>query len=426
MSTKMSREAPSRAQLGSNTLRATDLLVTLPGHGHHERVSPPRCRTVCNAQDPEMADVVLFEEISTACGRRFGVATLNAPSARNALSLDMVRALTPALRRWATAPGVAGVILQGAGDKAFCAGGDLRELYRSLRTASERPSAYARSFFAEEYGLDYLIHTYDKPLLCWGHGIVMGGGIGLMAGASHRVVTAQSRLAMPEISIGLYPDVGASWIFQRMPGKVGLFLALTGAELNAADALYCGLANFHASAESRADVRAAIGASRWSDSSRENRDTLSRLLEDVALHSLSESNVERHFDVINTLVAGDHLGDVAARLRNSQSDDPWLATAASTFAKGSPTSAAIAFELSRRVRDLSLADVFRLEYDVSLGCCAHADFVEGVRALLIEKDKKPRWHPASIEEVTRDLVEAHFQRRFEGAHPLADLETRHR
>lgn len=364
---------------------------------------------------------VLFEELPTACGRRVGIATLNAPPALNALSLSMVRALTPMLRQWAYDSGVVCVVLQGAGDKAFCAGGDLRELYESLRASPGEPSAYARGFFAEEYQLDYLIHTFEKPILCWGHGIVMGGGIGLMAGASHRVVTPQSRLAMPEITVGLYPDVGGSWLLRRMPGRVGLFLALTGASLNAADALFCGLADVHLSAAARAEVLAALRATTWSDSPRRNRAELSRILARSEVRDVPRSNVREHFDLLNELVAGDDLVDIGVRLRGLRREDPWLAGAAATFTKGSPTSAALAFELWRRVKRASLAEVFRLEYDVSLGCCAHVDFVEGVRALLIDKDKKPRWNPASLEEVTAELVEDHFRPRYEGSHPLAAL-----
>lgn len=373
-----------------------------------------------------MSDAVLFEQLFTAGDdRRFGVATLNAPATLNSLSLEMVRALQPALRAWADDRAVAGVILQGAGDKAFCAGGDLRELYQSLRgTSGAAPSPYAQGFFAEEYTLDYAIHTYPKPLLCWGHGIVMGGGIGLMAGASHRVVTEKSRLAMPEITVGLYPDVGGSWLLSRMPGRVGLFLALTGASLNAADALFCGLGDFNLRAESRADVLAAIRAATWSDAADANRAQLSRLLLQQASHVLPESKVRQHFDAIQALMAGDELRAIDERLRTLESEDPWLTAAAATYAKGSPTSAALSFELWRRVRHLSLADVFRLEYQVSLGCCAHPDFAEGIRALLIDKDRQPRWSPAALADVTPQLVEEHFQARFDGPHPLAALDRR--
>lgn len=368
-----------------------------------------------------MTDAVLFEEVPTACGRRFGVATLNSPATLNALSLAMVQLLTPALRGWAAEPAIAGVVLRAEGDKAFCAGGDLRELYQSMLQCGAGPNPYAHGFFAQEYQLDHLIHTYPKPVLCWGQGIVMGGGIGLMAGASHRVVTTASKLAMPEVSIGLYPDVGGSWFLRRMPGRVGLFLALTGAPLNAADALFCGLADFCLGAESRADVLAAIAGARWSDAAADNRATLSRLLSRHGAGNLPQSKLRQRFDLINELMAGDDLMDIAARLRTLHSDDAWLSTAAATFAKGSPTSAALAFELWNRVPRLSLADVFRLEYHASLGCCAHADFAEGIRALLIDKDRKPQWTPTTLEQVVPELIEDHFRPRFAAQHPLAAL-----
>lgn len=370
-----------------------------------------------------MSDLILLDELPTACGRRFGLATLNAEASLNALSLPMVQALTPALRQWAADPGIAGVILQAAGDKAFCAGGDLRELYQSIRRCGAGPNPYAQGFFAQEYQLDHLIHSYPKPLLCWGHGIVMGGGIGLMAGASHRVVTASSRLAMPEIGIGLYPDVGGSWFLRRMPGRLGLFLALTGAPLNAADALFGGLADFHLGHERQAELLAAMAAARWSDKAQPNRIELSKLLQRHAGGDKPlESKLRMHFDTINELMAGEDLLEIAARLRELRSDDDWLAAAAANFAKGSPSSAALAFALWQRVARLSLADVFRLEYQVSLGCCAHPDFAEGIRALLVDKDRNPRWTPAILEQVTPEWVEDHFQARHAGPHPLAALD----
>jgi len=370
------------------------------------------------------ADVVRFEELVTASGHRFGLATLHAPATLNALSLAMVQALAPVLHRWETDDAIAGVVLQGAGDRAFCAGADLHELYHSLRQGGADPSAYARGFFAQEYELDYRIHTYAKPFVCWGHGIVMGGGLGLMAGASHRVVTPQSRIAMPEINIGLYPDVGGSWLLGRMPGRVGLFLALTGASLDAADAMFCGVADFALDAGGRAPLLAAIQAARWTGSPSDDRAAVSQLLAAQALRDLPVSNVRQRFDLINEWTAGEALPEIAARLRAVRSDDPWLTRAVHAFTSGSPTSAALAFELRRRARHLSLADVFRLEYDVSLGCCAHPDFVEGIRALLIDKDRTPRWTPASIEEVTPQLIEDHVRPRYAGPHPLAELDRR--
>jgi enoyl-CoA hydratase/carnithine racemase len=367
-------------------------------------------------------DVVLFDEIKTEGGQRFGVATLNAPAALNALSVDMVRLLTPRLRAWAADPAIAGVLLDAAGEKAFCAGGDLRQLYQTLRECGPERNAYAERFFGEEYALDHLIHTYPKPFMCWGHGIVMGGGIGLLAGASHRVVTPQSRLAMPEIHIGLYPDVGGSWFLRRMPGRTGLFLALTAANFNAHDALFVGQADHLVPHERKADVLARIAATTWSGDAAANRATLARIL--IAAGEGAQapaSKLREHFDTINTLMAGEDLQDIAERLAALQSDDPWLQNAAKAFAKGAPSSAAISFALWQRVPRMSLAEVFRLEYWASLGCCAHPDFAEGIRAVLVDKDRNPQWNPATLADITPAFIDDHLRPRGEMAPELVGL-----
>ena len=367
-------------------------------------------------------DVVLFSEIETAGGQRFGVATLNAPASLNSLSVAMVRLLTPKLRAWAADDGIVGVLLQAAGEKAFCAGGDLRQLYTTLLERGAGRNEYAERFFGEEYELDYLIHTFPKPFLCWGHGIVMGGGIGLMAGASHRVVTLQSRLAMPEINIGLYPDVGGSWFLRRMPGRVGLFLALTAANFNATDAIFCGLADVLVPHERKAQVLDAIAAAPWTGEAAADRAALSRILAAAGEGAeVPASTVRMHFDAINALMAGDDLLDIAKRLRTLQSDDAWLQTAARTFVKGAPSSAALSFALWQRVHRMSLAEVFRLEYRASLGFCAHRDFAEGIRAVLVDKDRDPKWHPATLEEITPAFIEDHLRPRGEMAPELASL-----
>jgi enoyl-CoA hydratase/carnithine racemase len=366
--------------------------------------------------------VVLFEEINTAGGQRFGVATLNAPASLNALSVDMVRLLTPKLREWAKDDRIVGVLLQAAGEKAFCAGGDLRQLYQTLLECGPARNTYAEDFFREEYELDYLIHTFPKPFLCWGHGIVMGGGVGLMSGCSHRVVTSQSRVAMPEISIGLYPDVGGSWFLRRTPGRTGLFLALTAANLNAADAIFCGLADVLVPHEHKGQVLEAIAATRWHGEQKADRAELSRILARAGEGAqMPPSKVREHYDTINALMAGDDLLDIANRLRNLQSEDAWLQSASKTFMKGAPSSAALSFELWQRVHRMSLAEVFRLEYWASLGFCAHKDFAEGIRAVLIDKDRNPRWNPATIEEITPAFIEDHLRPRGQMPAELAAL-----
>ena len=366
-----------------------------------------------------MSPPVLFDTLATH-GLDWGVATLNAPATLNALSLPMLQALAQQLAQWAIEPAIAGVLLQAGGGKAFCAGGDIRSMYHSMRCHGGGPNPMAQAFFATEYALDHAIHTYPKPVLCWSHGITMGGGVGLMAGASHRVVTPGSRLAMPEISIGLYPDVGGSWFLRRMPGRVGLFLALTGAPLNTADALFCGLADHGIAHESKGAVLAQLSHAAWTGDAQRDRAALSRLLAGHGC-ALPESPVRTHFDQIQQLMASDDLQDIDARLRALRSEDPWLVKAVQTYAQGSPTSAALAFALWQRVPRMSLAEVLRLEYQVSLGCCAHPDFAEGVRALLIDKDCQPRWSPARLADVTPEWLEEHFKARHAGAHPLAAL-----
>jgi enoyl-CoA hydratase/carnithine racemase len=369
------------------------------------------------------ADPVLFDTIRTASGHLFGRATLNNPGILNALSLAMIDRLDPQLAAWGSDPQVVGVLLDAVGDRALCAGGDVVAVHHAIRAAGPgRVPPEASDFFEREYRLDYRIHTFPKPILCWGHGIVMGGGIGLMAGASHRVATPRTRLAMPEITIGLYPDVGGSWLLPRLPGRSGLFLALTGAPLNAADARLAGLADAVLPHESLPAVLELLAAEPWQGHRAADDARLTRVLARFATDDLPASNLAAHQDRIDALIGDDRLEEIAPRLAALTDDaDGWLAQAGAAFAKGSPTSAALSYELQRRARDLSLADVFRLEYRASVGCCVHHDFAEGVRALLVDKDRQPRWRPATLAEVSPDLIAAHLAPRFEGPHPLSDL-----
>lgn len=371
---------------------------------------------------------VLFAELEAGGGRRIGVATLNAPRTLNGFSLDMARLLDAHLIAWAADPAIAVVVLQGAGEKAFCAGGDLHALYagmRAFREAGHRDpldNAQATAFFESEYRLDHRIHRYAKPILCWGHGIVMGGGIGLMAGSSHRVATPTTRMAMPEITIGLYPDVGGSWFLRRMPGRTGLFLALTAANFNANDALFVGQADHLVPHERKAQVLQRIAATAWSGDAPADRAALSRIL--IAASEGAEapaSKLREHFDTINQLMAGDGLNDIAARLAALQSEDAWLQGAAQAFAKGAPSSAAVSFALWQRVPRMSLAEVFRLEYWASLGFCAHKDFAEGIRAVLVDKDRNPKWSPATLADITPAFIEDHLRPRGEMAPELVGL-----
>lgn len=373
--------------------------------------------------DSTSLDTVKIEERDCPGGMKLGVITLDAPKSLHALTLDMIRAIDGALVAWADDASIACVVLQSSTDKAFCAGGDVR----SLRTAVADqpgvvPNPQALAFFAEEYRLDHRIHTYVKPLLVWGGGIVMGGGLGLMAGASHRVVTESTRIAMPEITIGLFPDVGGSWFLGRMPGRSGLFLGLTGAPMNAADALFVGLGDYFLQQEARAMVLDALALAQWQAQPQANHQQLDRLLRGLSSPSslLPESPVRANFDAITALTHAPTLQEVVAAIAAYEGQSAWLQKAAHSLARGAPSSAALVWAMRERTRHLSLAQVFQLELIVAVQCCAHPDFAEGVRALLIDKDNAPQWQPASLSELGDTYLNEYFQAPW-AQHPLADL-----
>ncbi len=374
------------------------------------------------------ADCVLFAEYTAANGYRIATATLNSERTLNALTLDMIRALSTQLARWQDDPKVALVVLSGSGERAFCAGGDVRALYRALtETPAPCPHPFAETYFSEEYALDYQIHTYAKPVLVWGCGIVMGGGLGLMAGASHRVVTPSTRMAMPEVSIGLFPDVGGSWFLSRMPGGVGLFLGLTGAPLNATDCLYVGLADYALEETALPALMAALAACDWQDDAAANGARLDALLQGMAgaaRERLPAGQVEPNFARIEAMTAQPTLAAVCEAVLSTQGDaDAWLAGAAGKLAAGCPATLALVWEALRRARGMELADVLRMELTLALRCCANGNFTEGVRALLIDKDNTPHWQPPTLQQVDPGWLASHFEAPWPRS-PLAALGER--
>ncbi len=354
---------------------------------------------------------VTFEECPAKNGCKLGFAQLNAEDSLNALNQPMIDALRSQLSIWAQDPALACVVLEGRGAKAFCAGGDVIGLYDSMRAHPGGPNPVAEHFFETEYRLDYLIHTYPKPLLCWGHGIVMGGGLGLMAGASHRVVTETSRIALPEITIGLYPDIGATWFLNRMPGRVGLFLGLTGTAINAGDALYVDLADYFISSEHRPELDTALTEVKWSAAPKRNRSQLAQLLNrfaDVNRSACPRSNVLARRELIDRITDHYCLESLIAQLQGHTVADEWLASGVKALLEGSPTSARVIFEQYRRGRLLSLKEAFMRELVMSVQFTRQHDFAEGIRARLIDRDRKPQWRPPSLTEVTDANVAVYF------------------
>ncbi|MEQ6290338.1 enoyl-CoA hydratase/isomerase family protein [Vogesella sp. GCM10023246] len=372
-----------------------------------------------------MNDAVLFDELTTSSGQRIGVAVLNAEKALNALNLEMIQLLDARLSIWDRDDGIVAVLLRGSGDKAFCAGGDVRAMREAILADDHYPNAFASDFFAREYTLDHRIHTYRKPLLVWGSGIVMGGGLGLMAGASHRVATATTRIAMPEITIGLYPDVGGSWFLQRMPAKCGLFLGLTGAPLNARDALLVNLADHILPQTGWQALTAQLQHAHWQTDTAANHALLTAVLGELEAandDTLAASNVARNLPAIHTLLNKGSLAAFDRALRQEQFDDPWLAAAAQSYLAGCPTSAAVTWEIFRRAKHLSLAEVLRMELALSVNFCAAPDFREGVRALLVDKDRQPQWTRTTLASVDAGYVAQHFAAPWRPQdHPLATL-----
>lgn len=371
-----------------------------------------------------MFDVILLEEKKLLKGKRLGIITLNDERSLNSLSLDMIHALYSALLAWQNNAHIVAVLLQGAGEKAFCAGGNVRKLYDSIIANPQQvPNKLALDFFSAEYRLDYLIHRYAKPVIVWGHGIVMGGGIGLMSGASHRVVTEKSRLAMPEMAIGLFPDVGGTWFLNRAPQRTGLFLGLTGAQMNAADALFVGLADYAIPQTQRESVIGHLMQQSWQDDPLVNGDIVSAVLREAGGDMLlPESNVRMHFDLINQVTNANSLPEIIEKMLLSETSDEWWRRAITSVQGGCPTTAHLVYEQVRRGKKLSLVEVFQLELIMALQCIAHPDFTEGVRALLVDKDNQPYWQHKNVAAVPAEWVEEHFNAPWGNeTHPLADL-----
>jgi enoyl-CoA hydratase len=322
--------------------------------------------------------------------------TLNRPKALNALTLDMAATMAAHLRAWADDDAAGAVLIDGAGERGLCAGGDLRALYDAAKAKDSLPA----KFWATEYHLDVLIARYPKPVVTIMDGVVMGGGVGISAHAAHRVVTERSSVAMPEVSIGYFPDVGASFVLAQSPGCTGTHLALTGSRIGAADAIYCGLADIHVPTTSLADL-----PSRLADC-RSAQDVRAALKEMSTLPAPGKFPAVRQW--IDDCYDAENVEDILARLRASEADDARSALA--ILEKMSPTSLKITLRNIRSAVSFKTAEEsFQQDYRISLACIAEHDFIEGIRATIVDKDRNPTWRPAKLEDVTQDIVDRHFR-----------------
>jgi enoyl-CoA hydratase len=322
--------------------------------------------------------------------------TLNRPKALNALTLDMAVQMTTLLRSWAADPAVGAVLLDGAGERGLCAGGDIRALYDAAKSGDTLPE----KFWATEYHLDVLIARYPKPFIAVMDGMVMGGGVGLSTPAAHRIVTERSAVAMPEVGIGFFPDVGASYLLARAPGFSGTYMALTGDRMAAADAIYCGLADIHIAAAKLSELPVALADCRSADDVRRRLGALS------SPPAAGKMAAARPW--IDACFGANDIETIMDRLAASDAEAARAAHA--TMAKMSPTSLKVTLRNVRAAASFKrLEESFQQDYRIALACIAGHDFIEGIRAQIVDKDRNPRWRPDRLEDVTSDIVDRHFR-----------------
>ncbi|MDZ4092327.1 MAG: enoyl-CoA hydratase/isomerase family protein [Arthrobacter sp.] len=334
---------------------------------------------------------VLFERRG-----HLGIVTLNRPQAVNALTAGMAAAMLDQLTLWADDDAVAAVLVRGAGDRGLCAGGDIVAIYRDMLDGGDATA----EFWAGEYRLNSLISGYPKPYVAFMDGLVLGGGVGISAHGSVRIVTERTRMGMPETTIGFVPDVGGTLLLSRSPGESGAHAALTGAHLSGADALFLGLADHFVPSAKLAELAGAL-ENEAADAA------VARFAGEAPPSVLAEQQ-----EWIDACYSSDDAEEIVRRLRAVGGE---ASEVADTIDAKSPTAVKVALESLRRVRGLSLEETLAQEYRVGLRFLAGPDFREGIRAQVVDKDRNPQWQPATLAEVSRDDVASYFA-------PLGDRE----
>lgn len=332
-----------------------------------------------------------------------GVITLNRPKALNALTHSMILELEKMIPSWEKDPKVKAVVLRGAGDRAFCAGGDVTNLYREGK--GQTSGTLRRDFFYDEYIVNRRIYRYAKPWISLIDGIDMGGGVGLSVHGSHSVASEKFMFAMPETTIGLFPDVGGGYFLTRLQGALGTFLALTSHRLKVADAVWAGIVDAHVSSARMNELQAALGAADLSgpDANRKVDAVIAKFAADPGLPTLPAMMAD-----IDKCFSAESVAEIEAKLKACPGE--WAQKQLAALLKLSPTAMAITLEQLKRCANRSFEDSMTIEYRMAQACMRpDHDFFEGVRALLIDKDQKPKWNPPTIDGVTRAIVEAHFK-----------------
>ncbi len=324
-----------------------------------------------------------------------GIISLNKPATLHALTLDMVHAMTEVLLHWQKSREVKCVIIDHAEGRGFCAGGDINFLRDS---ALNDDGKSGRKFFHDEYQLNHLLFTYPKPVIAFMDGIVMGGGVGISQPARYRVATENTRFAMPETGIGLFPDVGGGWYLSRLEGRVGVFLALTGARLDGAECLELGLATHYLPSEGVAEAKARIA--------NEDIDRIEGILGTLSA-TPPEARIVGNLFHINRHFTSDRYEDILASLEADEGD--WAMKELATLRSKSPQTCKVALrQLMESMQLNDFADNMVMEYRIASRVLTRPDFAEGVRAVIVDKDNAPKWNPATAEDVSDDLLDTIF------------------
>ena len=357
----------------------------------------------------------MSEHVLTRIANRTGIITLDRPKALNSLSLDMVRALTTILLDWHLDAAVDAVVITSSSEKALCAGGDIRFFHEVGNASPHGGSALLEDFFTEEYALNHLIHFYPKPYIALMDGVVMGGGMGIAQGGPDcglRIVTDRTKMAMPEVNIGLFPDVGGSHFLSHAPGQLGMFLGLTGLTIGAADALYVGLADVFVPGADLPALQALIEATPGAD--------LPAAIRAFASQHAGESELQANRARIDMHFGADSVAAIMASLEGD--DTPFAQKALNAMRQRSPLMMCVTRELLLRGASLDVADCLRLERSLVRRNFEHGEVLEGVRALVIDKDNAPQWNPPSLDLVTDAMVARFFTPVWPPhAHPLRHL-----
>ena len=356
---------------------------------------------VSSSPTPEIAPI--DDTILAEVRNHIGHLTLNRPSGLNAINLEMVRSLQQHLDAWAADPRVKAIVLRGAGEKAFCAGGDIRSLYDSYKNNDTLHTV----FFEEEYALDLTLHHYPKPVIALMDGFVLGGGMGLVQGADLRLVTERSKLAMPEVGIGYFPDVGGSYFLSRTPGQLGTYLGVSGVQIRASDALYCGLADGYLESSKLPELDRSLDTLEWRGTP---IDDLTALIGTFAVTVLPEPPLARLRPLIDSVFAQADIPRIVTHLRAVTAPETrdWANETADLLQTRSPLAMAVTLEMLRRGRELPLEQCFALELHLDRQWFDRGDLMEGVRALIIDKDKTPHWNPPTLDALDPAHVASFF------------------